>query len=367
MAEDTFYWLALSLVPGVGSTLFKRLLERFKTPEAVFRAPAKELLTVEGLGEKVAQAIRKGPFEKGVERELTLLEKVGGRVVTSGEENYPKRLKDIYDPPPVLYVRGEIKKEDELAISIVGSRKTSPYGRWFTEKISRELVQQGVTIVSGMARGIDSVAHQGAISEGGRTIAVLGCGVDIVYPRENLKLCGQIVDHGAVVSEFPMESPPEAGHFPKRNRIISGLSLGVVVVQAGKGSGSLITAGYALEQGRDVFAVPGNVGAESSQGTNQLIKEGAKLVESSEDILEEILPRWKRDEKATSKVEEREKGLSGEEKALYALLGDTPFHIDAIIRETQLEPGKVSSLLLNLELKGWVSQWPGKCFTRKMS
>jgi DNA processing protein len=295
-----------------------------------------------------------------------LLEKVGGRILTLGEENYPKRLKEIYDPPPVLYVRGELRKQDELAISIVGSRKTSPYGRWFTERVSRELAQQGVTIVSGMARGIDSVAHQGAISEGGRTIAVLGCGVDIVYPRENRRLCEQVIDHGAVVSEFPMESPPEAGHFPKRNRIISGLSLGVVVVQAGKDSGSLITANYALEQGRDVFAVPGNVGAESTQGTNHLIKQGAKLVESSEDILQEILPQWRRDEKAISKVEEREKGLSGEEKALYAVLGDTPLHIDAIIRETQLDPGKVSSLLLNLELKGFVSQWPGKSFTRKM-
>jgi len=366
MAKEIFYWLALSLVPGVGSILFKRLLERFKTPEAVFRAAAKELSAVEGLGEKVAQAIREGPFEKKVERELYLLEKVGGRILTLGDENYPKRLKDIYDPPPVLYVRGALRKQDELAISIVGSRKTSPYGRWFTERVSRELVQQGVTIVSGMARGIDSVAHQGAISEGGRTIAVLGCGVDIVYPRENRKLFEQVIDHGAVVSEFPMESPPEAGHFPKRNRIISGLSLGVVVVQAGKDSGSLITANYALEQGRDVFAVPGNVGAESSQGTNQLIKEGAKLVESSEDILQEILPQWRRDEKTISEVEERERGLSEEEKALYAILGDTPLHIDAIIRETHLDPGKISSLLLNLELKGMVSQWPGKSFTKKM-
>jgi DNA processing protein len=366
MADNIFYWLALSLVPGVGSTLFKRLLERFKTPEAVFRAPARELSVVEGLGEKVVQDICRGPFEKGVERELYLLEKVGGKIVTSGDEGYPKRLKEIYDPPPVLYVRGQIKKEDELAIAIVGSRKTSPYGRWFTERVSRELVQQGVTVVSGMARGIDSVAHQGAVSEGGRTIAVLGCGVDIVYPRENRKLCEQIMDHGAVVSEFPMGSPPEAGHFPKRNRIISGLSLGVVVVQAGKGSGSLITANYALEQGRDVFAVPGNVGAESSQGTNQLIKEGAKLVVSSGDILEEILPHWKRDEKKIEEVEDRGKGLSEEERALYALLGDVPLHIDAIIRETQLEPGKVSSLLLNLELKGMVSQWPGKSFTKKM-
>jgi len=365
MAGDVFHWLALSLVPGVGSILFKRFLDRFKTPEAVFRASAKELLTIEGLAEKVARSICQGPFEKAVKRELYLLEKVGGRIITLEEKVYPSRLKDIYDPPPVLYVRGEIKKEDELSISIVGSRKTSPYGRWFTEKISQDLAQHGVTIISGMARGIDSVAHQGAIEAGGRTMAVLGCGVDVVYPRENRRLCEQIIDHGAVLSEFPMASPPEAGHFPKRNRIISGLSLGVVVVQAGKRSGSLITAGYALEQGRDVFAVPGNVGAESSQGTNQLIKEGAKLVESSEDILEEILPQWKREEKVRSSAEDPGRGLSKEERALYDLLGDTPLHIDAIIREMQWEAGKVSSLLLDLELKGLVSQWPGKCFTRK--
>jgi DNA processing protein len=366
MADNIFYWLALSLVPGVGSTLFKRLLERFKTPEAVFRATARQLSEVEGLGEKVVREICRGPFEKSVERELYLLNEVGGKIVTSGDEGYPRRLKDIYDPPPVLYVRGDIKKQDELAVAIVGSRKTSPYGRWFTERVSRELAQQGVTVVSGMARGIDSVAHQGALSEGGRTIAVLGCGVDIVYPRENRRLYEQIMDHGAVVSEFPMGSPPESGHFPKRNRIISGLSLGVVVVQAGKGSGSLITANYALEQGRDVFAVPGNVGAESSQGTNQLIKEGAKLVVSSGDILEEILPQWRRDENKIEEVEDRGKRLSEEERRVYALLGDAPLHIDAIIRETQLEPGKVSSLLLNLELKGMVSQWPGKSFTKKM-
>ena len=366
MADEVFYWLALSLVPGVGSTLFKRLLDRFKTPEAVFRAPSKELSSVEGLGEKVIRAIARGPFEKRVERELYLLEKTGGKILTSGDPAYPKRLKDIYDPPPVLYVRGDIKKQDELAISIVGSRKTSPYGRGFTEKLSRELAQHGVTVVSGMARGIDSVAHQGAISERGRTIAVLGCGVDVVYPRENRKLYEEIIEHGAVLSEFPMGSPPEAGHFPKRNRIISGLSLGVVVVEAGKGSGSLITANYALEQGRDVFAVPGNVGAENSQGTNQLIKQGAKLVESSADVLEELLPQWTRDKQSIPKVEDRGKGLSEEERAVFALLGDTPLHIDAIIRETQLEPGKISSLLLNLELKGVVSQWPGKSFTRKV-
>ena len=366
MVEEYFYWLALSLTPGVGSTLIKRLLDRFKTPEAVFHAPTKELLRIEGLGEKVVGEIRKGPLEKMVERELTLLKEVGGTILTLKDDTYPKRLKDIYDPPALLYVRGELKREDELAVSIVGSRKTSPYGRWITEKVSQELARHGVTIISGMARGIDSLAHWGAISGGGRTIAVLGCGVDVIYPSENRKLFEKIIEQGAILSEFPMGSPPEGGHFPRRNRIISGLSLGVVVVQAGERSGSLITAGYALEQGREVFAVPGNVGAEGSRGTNKLIKEGAKVVESSEDILEEILPQWSKEGNIEPKVESPGQDLTGEERILYELLGETPLHIDEMIRESRIDPGGVSSLLLNLELKGLITQWPGKCFSKKM-
>jgi DNA processing protein len=332
----------------------------------VFHAPTKELLKIEGLGEKVAGEIRKGPLEKRVERELYLLKEVGGNIVTLKDDAYPKRLREIYDPPALLYVRGELKKEDELAVSIVGSRKTSPYGRWITEKIGQDLSRHGVTIVSGMARGIDSLAHWGAISGGGRTIAVLGCGVDVIYPSENRNLFTKIIDHGAVVSEFPMGSPPEGGHFPRRNRIISGLSIGVVVVQASERSGSLITAGYALEQGREVFAVPGNVGAEGSRGTNRLIKEGAKMVESSEDILEEILPQWRREGEATQEVKRPERDLTEEERVLYELLAETPTHIDVIICESRLDPGRVSSLLLDLELKGLITQWPGKCFSKKM-
>jgi DNA processing protein len=366
MAENMFSWLALSLVPGVGSVLIKRLLDRFNTPEAVFRAPLKDLLRIEGLGQRVAGEIRKGPSERAVEKELSLLKKTGGRVVTLKDDDYPKRLKDIYDPPALFYLRGELRREDELAVAIVGSRKTSGYGREITERIGEDLARHGVTVVSGMARGIDSVAHHGALQGGGRTIAVLGCGVDVIYPSENRNLFYRIIDQGAVVSEFPMGSPPEAGHFPRRNRIISGLSMGVVIVQASADSGSLITAGYALEQGREVFAVPGNVGAEGSRGTNQLIKEGAKLVEASEDILEEILPQWRRDEEMARKREAPALHLTEGEKSLYGLLSETPLHIDAIIRESRLDPGSVSSILLNLELKGLISQWPGKCFSKKM-
>lgn len=366
MERNIFYWLALSFISGLGSTLIRRLIDRFETPERVFHASKRELLEIEGLGEKLIEKIKNGPEEKLVENELSLLKGVGGDIITIKDVNYPKRLKEIYDPPPILYIRGSLKEDDELAISIVGSRKTNPYGRWITEKISRELARHGITIVSGMARGIDAIAHMGAISEGGRTIAVLGCGIDVVYPSENRALFNEIIDHGAIISEFPMKSLPEGGHFPRRNRIISGLSLGVVVVQANQGSGSLITANYALEQGREVFAIPGNVGAEGSRGTNQLIKQGARLVESSEDILEEILPQWKR-EKGEDREEKRPKiDLAEDERIIYELLDENPLDIDTIIRESRFDAGKVSSLLLDLELRGLISQWPGKCFSKKM-
>jgi DNA processing protein len=365
MVEEYFYWLALSLVPGVGSILMKRLLDEFKTPEAVFNASKSDLLEIDGLGERVVLEILKGPSEKRVTREVSLLKKAGGKLLAITDQDYPEGLREIYDPPPLLYMRGGLKEEDELAVAMVGSRKTNPYGRMMTEKISQELVGHGVTIVSGMARGIDAVAHWGALSGGGRTIAVLGCGIDVVYPKENRNLFSKIMEHGAVLSEFPMGSPPEGAHFPRRNRIISGLSLGVVVVQAGMKSGSLITAGYALEQGREVFAVPGVVGTEGSRGTHRLIKEGAKLVESSEDILEEILPRWRRGEGKIPGEETKGPDLSAEEEVLYELLSENPLPIDVLIRESPFDPGKVSSLLLNLELKGLISQWPGKCFTKK--
>ncbi|MBM4277834.1 MAG: DNA-protecting protein DprA [Deltaproteobacteria bacterium] len=366
MTDDLFYYVALSFVPGVGSVFIKRLLDRFQTPAAVFQASMKELLEVEGLGAKVASEIRKGPSEQAVNKELALVAKSGVRLITLQDKDYPPRLRDIYDPPALLYLRGGLKEEDELAVSIVGSRKTTPYGRWITEKISKDLVNHGITIVSGMARGVDSMAHLGAISGGGRTIAVLGCGVDVVYPPENRNLMAKIIEQGAVISEFPMGSPPEGGHFPKRNRIISGLSIGVIVVQASADSGSLITANYALEQGRDVFAIPGNVGADGSRGTNRLIKDGAKLVESSEDILEEILPQWRREKEKVEEVKPRGPELSEEERVLYEMLSEDPIHIDTMIRESRFEPGKVSSVLLNLELKGLISQWPGKCFSKKM-
>ncbi|MGB9627170.1 MAG: DNA-processing protein DprA [Thermodesulfobacteriota bacterium] len=365
MIDEKFYWLALNFVPGIGSVLFRRLIDRFRDPEAVFRATEKELLNVEGVSKNLIIEIKKGPSEKRVRKELTLVNEIGGKLLTIRDELYPNRLREIYDPPPLLYLRGDLKREDELAVAVVGSRKTTPYGRWMAEKISQDLSQHGITIVSGMARGIDSVAHLGALSSGGRTIAVLGCGVDVIYPSENRALSKKIIEQGALLSEFPMGTPPESSHFPRRNRIISGLALGVVIVQAGERSGALITAGYALEQGREVFAVPGNVGAETSRGANRLIREGAKMVESSEDILEEILPQWKKEKEVETGEPKIFFNLSVDEKKLYSLLGTDPLHIDTLIRESQFEPGQVSSLLLNLEMKGLITQWPGKYFSKK--
>ena len=366
MAEEIFYWVALSLVPGVGSVLFKRLLDQFKTPGGGLQGRLERFVRVEGVGKKVAEEIQKGPAEKKTERELRLVQEAGGTLLTLADEHLSHAIKGDLRPTPFALFKGRTKGRGQSCTLDCGKPKDLPYGRWITEKISQEIVRHGITIVSGMARGIDSVAHGGAISGGGRTLAVLGCGIDVIYPPENRTLFGQIIDHGAVLSEFPMGSRPEGIHFPRRNRIISGLSIGVVVVQASAESGSLITAEYALEQGREVFAIPGNVGAEGSRGTNRLIKEGAKLVESSEDILEEILPQWKRNEGVLrSGSNPLERVCSEEEKIVYQLLSESPLHIDGIIRESRLDPGKVSSLLLDLELKGLITQWPGKCFTKK--
>jgi DNA processing protein len=360
--DERFHWLALNFIPGIGPVLIKALLGRFGDPEHVFRASPRELTGVDGIGHRLATLIKETDIQGRVRRELKLIQQLNISIVTLMDASYPNNLKQIYDPPPLLYVRGELQAKDTLAISMVGSRLTSNYGRAITERIAGDLARHGVTIVSGMARGIDSAAHRGALSAGGRTIAVLGCGVDVVYPPENRNLSKEITANGAVISEFPLSTRPEAANFPRRNRIISGLSLGVVVVQASSRSGSLITARLALEQNRDVFAVPGNVGMAASQGTNRLIKEGAKLVESVHDILEEILPRFRRDGLIATEVTPP---LEEEEERVYCLLGDEPMHIDSIIARTGMDASRVCAILLQLELKGLVQQLPGKRFCKR--
>lgn len=365
--NDLSYWLALSFIPGVGSVIYKRLIEHFRSPAMVFGSSIEELKKIEGIGERLARDILSYDWKEKVKKELSRLEKEkeNVKVITLLDDLYPSNLKKIYDPPPFLYMRGEIKKEDDRAIAIVGSRKATTYGRLMAERLSKDLASQGITIVSGMARGIDTFSHQGAISARGRTIAVLGCGIDIVYPSENKGLRDKIIESGAVLTEFPFSTPPEGGNFPSRNRIISGLSLGVVIIEATSDSGSLITASSALDQGREVFAVPGNITSKLSQGTNKLIKKGAKLVEDVDDILEEILPQIEKERKrpgASRSQRDLRPELTPEEETIYNLLSFEPKHIDIISRESRLPPNKILSLLLGMEIKGAIRQLPGKSF-----
>jgi DNA processing protein len=361
--EESEYWLALSFVPGIGDVGYKNLISRFHNPEAVFGATTKELNEVEGIGEKVAQLIKNFSDWEKVGTEIQNLKRFGFKLLSIIDKDYPKNLSKIYYAPSILYLHGEICASDELAIAIVGTRAADRYGRLVADNLASELASMGITIVSGMARGIDSAAHAAALKSGGRTIAVLGSGLDVIYPPENKNLYNQISEHGAVISEFPLGSDPDAVNFPKRNRIISGLALGVVVIQAPEKSGALITASFALEQNREVFAVPGNIGSRLSCGTNALIKGGAKLVASVEDIVSEIdaFRRLKPIESAVviGPILER---LNEDEKRVFSTLGNDPIHIDDIITQSGFESRRVLSTLLSLELEGLITQLPGKMF-----
>lgn len=358
-------WLALSTVPSVGTVRYVSLVKRFGSPGNVLSASEKELAEVPGISQALASNIRGHVSWDRVEEQLELMKRNQVRILTFRDGNYPENLKSIYDPPPFLFVKGETKEVDHEAVAIVGCRLASSYGKRITEEISGELAKRGVTIVSGLARGIDSLAHLSALRENGRTLAVFGSGLDIVYPRENRKLAHRIESSGAVLSEFFLGTVPEAGNFPRRNRLISGLSLGVVVVEAGTKSGALLTANYALEQNREVFAVPGNLGAKNSEGTNSLIKQGAKLVTSVDDILEELpialrggkLPSPTAAERDLSDLSEREKGV-------FKLISDEPRHIDRIATDASVSVSDALSLLLTLELRGLVKQLSGKMFIR---
>jgi DNA processing protein len=358
--QDLFHWVALSMAPGVGSVLFKRLIQAFGSPEGVFKASPRKLAQVEGIGPKVVGSLGKFDWKHRVEKELRSSQKIGARLVTWEDEEYPTNLKQIYDPPPVLYLLGSLSRRDQVAVAVVGSRYPTTYGKLAAERIAMGLGGRGITVVSGLARGVDSCAHRGALSGGGRTIGVLGCGIDIIYPSENRELFDQVAAQGAVLTEFPLGTPPDSDHFPIRNRVISGLSLGVAVVEATRRSGSLITARFALEQGRDVYAVPGNVDSARSEGTNRLIKEGAKLVTRAEDILEEILPLR---EQAPLEAPQPPK-LSEEETKVFSVLSREPRHIDEVISKSAFSSAKVSAILLALELAGHIKQLPGMRFAK---
>lgn len=377
---DLKYWIALKWVEGVGHVGFKALLSAFGSPQQVFDAPFSMIQAVPGIGAKGARRIKDFSAWEKVERELQCARLNGVQIVTLQDPLYPPRLACIYDNPACLYVKGDLR-DDDINIAFVGSRTASAHGLFTTERLCRELALRGATIVSGMARGIDSAAHRGALAGRGRTIAVLGCGLDIVYPPENAKLFDSIAANGAVISEFSFGTPPNAPNFPARNRIISGLSLGVVVVEAGEKSGSLITARIALEQGREVFAVPGSIDVSSSRGTNKLIKQGAKLIENIDDILEEILPQAgiipqtagmtaSRDNMNSPPVKHKTvpgKAFTESENAVWQALSLQPVHVDRIITATGRTAADVLGSLLSLELEGIIEQKPGKIYVRKES
>ncbi|HJV36483.1 DNA-processing protein DprA [Geomonas sp.] len=355
---EYYYWFALKSVPLVGNVTFLRLLSHFGTPERALSASAQELAQVKGLSRAAQDSLLSHDFHPFAKEECEKLASSKAQVVDILSERYPRLLMEIPDPPPYLYVLGELRGS-ETAVAIVGSRRASQYGLATATRLARDLVYQGLTVVSGMARGIDTAAHWGALRGGGRSIAVLGCGIDVVYPPENGNLHQALGEAGAIVSEFPMGTAPLAENFPRRNRIISALSKGVVVVEAGEASGSLITAHYALEQGREVFAVPGNVTMSGSRGCNGLIKEGAKLVERVEDILEELSLEVKA---PAEPLKPPVFSLTPQEAEIYALLCQGPLQIDDIIVRSALTAGEVSATLLRLELKGAVMQLPGKHF-----
>ncbi len=354
--------LLLLNMAGVGYVRLKKLTECFSTLDRALRADKETLKRVEGIGPQFAEKIAgvKNNTE-ALKRERRLIEKGNITVLSLSDKDYPEILKNIYDPPLVLYVKGKITGEDKIAVALVGSRTASVYGVNVCKNLAQSLASSGITIVSGLARGIDSAAHTGALLSGGRTIAVLGNGLGSIYPPENKDLAEKIAQRGAVISEFPIEAPPLPQYFPIRNRIISGLSLGTVVVEAAEKSGALITASCALEQGREVFAVPGRAGSPTSKGTHWLIREGAKLVEDPKDIIEELnlnlIPSGLN--RPVLSV------LDLEEKKVYDALSDEPEHIDIIINKSNMPPQNVARLLLKLELKKLVKELPGKNFITK--
>ncbi|MDI3534741.1 MAG: processing protein [Thermosediminibacterales bacterium] len=360
--SDTKYWVALSCIKGIGSQKFQMILKHFNSIKNFWHAEGHEVKEVFGMNQKICNTILKYRETINPDEEMDKINSMGVKVLTLNDEDYPCNLKNIYDPPPVLYVKGNLKKQDEISVAIVGSRKATVYGKVIAEKLARELSEYGITIVSGMAIGIDSCAHKGAISGNARTIAVLGTGIDIVYPRRNASLMQKIIEHGAVVTEFPLGTTPLPQNFPARNRIISGLSLGTIVVEASERSGALITADFALQQGREVFAVPGNVTSKYSTGCNRLIKQGAKLVEGVFDVLDELGIVY---EKISNEIKDiAENKLNDEEKEILEMISYQSSPVDSIIRHSRFSAGKVKAVLTSLEMKGLIRSLPGSSYIR---
>jgi DNA processing protein len=348
------YWVGFNLVKGVGAVRFRALLKYFGDLQVAWNAADQDLRSA-GLSIRSIENLRKLREDISLEKVWEDIQAQGVQVLTWEDDDYPRCLSEVDNAPPVLYLRGEFLPEDEWAVAVVGTRRLTAYGRQVTENIVRTLVGSGVTVVSGLARGVDAIAHQTAIEMGGRTMAVLGCGVDRVYPPEHRQLAEQVIANGALISDYPLGTPPEAHNFPPRNRIISGLSMATVVVEAGKRSGALITANYATEQGREVFAVPGSVLAPQSKGTNFLIQQGAHPLLESKEILE-ILELTLISEHRQARVV---LPADATEAQLFAILSHEPKHVDEICAQADLPIEQVTATLAMMELKGMVRQVSG--------
>ncbi len=352
--ENTIFWIGFNLVKGIGAVRFKALMDYFGDARTAWQA-SPQALQAAGLSPKLVENLLKVRSQVSLELVWERMQTQGINILTWEDENYPRRLKDIDQPPPVLYLRGDLTPGDEWAVAIVGTRRITSYGRQVTEEVASTLARNGVTVVSGLARGVDAVAHQAALNAGGRTLAVLGNGVDRIYPPENRRLAEQIISQGALISDYPLGTPPEGTNFPPRNRIISGLALAVVVVEAGLDSGALITSTFAVEQGRDVFAVPGSILAHQSKGTNRLIQDGAHPLLDPQEILEVL--------NLTMVTEHRSARLvlptDATEAQLLQILSSEPMHVDDIHAKTDMPIEKVSATLAMMELKGMVRQVGG--------
>ena len=369
--DSSLSWLALSLTPGLASRLSARLLRRFESPEGVFRASVAQLEECH-LPAPVVRSVAKKEAFKRAEKELAGIRRIAGcRLINWTEPEYPQSLLQIYDPPVMLYLRGDPQILNLPSLGIVGTRKPTLYGSQMAERLGRDLAARGVVIVSGMARGIDAIGHQGAMAVNGRAIGILGTGIDVCYPKENKKLYEKVLERGAILSEFPLGTYPAPENFPMRNRIVAGMPLGIVVVEGAQYSGSLITARLAMEFGREVFGVPGNVTQPVSFAPNQLIKQGAKLVTNAEDVIEE-LPTPVRAMLVQAEQPEAEQrnlvlaaSLNEAEKKLYEMLSaDEPKHIDGIVERSGLNSSVVLATLFDLEMKGIIRQLPGKQFSK---
>ncbi len=359
---------ALLNISGVGIIRLLSLVEKFGTLEALFNSTKKELISVgkisEKLADKIDSVISNFPlYKKESEKELEKLNDLGGKIITYWDNNYPQQLKNIYYPPLILYLAGKYTAQDSQSVSIVGTRRLTDYGKTVANKFASELAKQGITIISGMARGIDSVAHKAALKHGGRTIAVIGSGLDIIYPPENKNLFNSIIENGAVISEFPLGTKPDAQNFPKRNRIIAGLSLGTLVIETKENGGAMQTAKFAFDQNKEVFAVPGNITSEKSNGTNLLIQRNeAKLILSTEDILLELQLKLK--PTIGVNIPKQDLDLTLFEEKIYNALDTIPKQVDTIASQTSLSIPETLINLLSLEFKGIVQQLPGKMFKK---